>query len=95
VEAASRLGEVISHKVIPAPHADLAGLFAMPQASTKTSQPPTVAPHLADLNALPVAQLRQLVRQLPDPHLKGREVSRANKKTLIAELHRATADESR
>jgi hypothetical protein len=33
--------------------------------------------------------LRQLVRQLPDSALKGRQVSRANKQALIDELRRA------
>ncbi|MFT5090367.1 MAG: ethanolamine utilization protein EutM [Candidatus Latescibacterota bacterium] len=96
VEAASRLSEVVSHKVMAAPHVDLSPLFAMPSAPAKVSQNSASAlPPLEDLNTLPVAQLRQLVRQLPDAHLKGREVSRANKKTLIAELRSANADESR
>jgi len=38
---------------------------------------------------VPVTRLRQLVRQLPDSQLKGRQVSRANKGELIAELKRS------
>ena len=90
VEAASRLGEVISHRVIPAPHSDLSQLLAMPSAPTVQPLPPVkTTPAPEDLNALPVARLRQLVRSLANAQLKGREVSRANKKALIAELRRA------
>jgi ethanolamine utilization protein EutM len=90
VEAASRLGEVISHRVIPAPHSDLSQLLAMPSAPIAQPPPPVKAtPTPEDLNALPVSRLRQLVRGLANAHLKGREVSRANKKALIAELRRA------
>lgn len=96
VEAASRLGEVISHRVIPAPHGDLSQLLATPSASAQPVQPPPpvkTTPPLEDLNALPVARLRQLVRALANAQLKGREVSRANKKRLIAELRRAAKED--
>ncbi len=93
VEAAKRLGEVISHNVIPAPHMDLAGLLKprpsfAPQPLAETA---TAIPSAEDLHTLNVARLRQLVRHLPNAQLKGREISRANKKALIAELRRAEA----
>ncbi len=97
VEAAKRLGEVISHNVIPAPHADLLATLVAPPTAPRTTRPePTTPTAPADaparperLDDVPVARLRQLVRQLPDAQLKGRQVSRANKKALIAELERA------
>ena len=95
VEAAQRIGEVLCHNVMPAPHADLLSTLSPSNQQSKT-EPRTRAP--APLHApssesanerledIPVTRLRQLVRQLPDARLKGRRVSRANKKELIAEL---------
>ena len=47
------------------------------------------------LEDVPVTRLRQLVRQLPGARLKGRQVSRANKKELIAELKRANENQGK
>ena len=86
VEAALKVSQVISHRVIPAPHLDVENLLLhQPQAVPPPAQPPP--DELADL---PVSRLRQLVRQLPDAQLKGRQVSRANKETLLRELRRAS-----
>ena len=86
VAAALKVSQVISHHVIPAPHLDLKDLLQGQPAPTPQAAPP---PTLDELDGLPVARLRALVRQLPDAQLKGRQVSRANKKVLIAELRRA------
>lgn len=83
-EAARQIGEVIARHVIPAPHTDLVELF---QGSFPLE--PAARPSLAELDDLPVARLRQLVRQTPNARLKGRQVSHANKRDLIAELRRA------
>ena len=85
VAAALKVSQVISHHVIPAPHLDLKDLLQGQPAPTPQAAPPT----LDELDGLPVARLRALVRQLPDAQLKGRQVSRANKKVLIPELRRA------
>ena len=90
VEAARRVSQVISHCVIPAPHLDIENLLLhQPGAATLPTQPPP-----DELEGLPVARLRQLVRQLPDAQLKGRQVSRANKETLLSELRRAAATDT-
>ena len=90
VEAARKVSEVISHCVIPAPHLDIENLLLhQPGAATLPTQPPP-----DELEGLPVARLRQLVRQLPDAQLKGRQVSRANKETLLSELRRAAATDT-
>jgi microcompartment protein CcmL/EutN len=90
VEAAKRLGKVISHNVIPAPHVDLADLLkASPPFAPQPISATATAALATDLHTLPVARLRQLVRHLPNAQLKGREISRANKKALIAELRHA------
>ena len=89
VEAALKVSEVISHRVIPAPHVDIANLLLhQPQPAALPAQPPSDT--VDELEDLPVARLRQLVRQLPDAQLKGRQVSRANKEALIRELRRAS-----
>ena len=91
VEAALKVSQVISHRVIPAPHLDIENLLLnQPQAAT----PPPAQPPPDELEGLPVARLRQLVRQLPDAQLKGRQVSRANKETLLRELRRASAPDT-
>ena len=99
VDAAQRIGEVLCHNVMPAPHADLLSTL-LPSSQQSKTEPrsrgrvPSPTPfsesalaneHLEDV---PVTRLRQLVRKLPDAQLKGRKVSRANKKELIAELKR-------
>lgn len=90
VEAALKVSQVISHRVIPAPHLDVENLLLhQPQAAPPPAQPPS-----DELEDLPVARLRQLVRQLPDAQLKGRQVSRANKETLLRELRRASAPDT-
>ena len=90
VEAARKVSEVISHRVIPAPHLDIENLLLhQPQAATPPTQP---SPD--ELEGLPVARLRQLVRQLPHAQLKGRQISRANKETLLRELRRASAPDT-
>ena len=86
VEAALKVSQVISHRVIPAPHLDVENLLLhQPQAAPPPAQPPP-----DELEDLPVARLRQLVRQLPHAQLKGRQVSRANKEALLRELRRAS-----
>ena len=86
VEAALKVSQVISHRVIPAPHLDVENLLLhQPQAPSPPAQPPP-----DELEGLPVTRLRQLVRQLPDAQLKGRQVSRANKEALLRELRRAS-----
>ena len=89
VQAALKVSQVISHRVIPAPHVDIENLLLhQPQAAALPAQPPPDA--VDELEDLPVARLRQLVRQLPDAQLKGRQVSRANKEALLRELRRAS-----
>ena len=91
-EAARQVSEVISCHVIPAPHVDLAALLEEPV--TPESAPAAGDPSLEELQALSVAQLRRLVRQAPGSRLKGRQISRADKITLIAELQRARQENS-
>ena len=96
VEAARQVSEVISHHVIPAPHADLARLLVQSRQplATAPAVTPSARPSSAELENLSVSRLRQLVRQTPGVRLKGRQISHANKSALIGELRRALQDES-
>lgn len=88
-EAARRVCEAVSRHVIPSPHPDLRALLDESSSSGPDPAPqPSTIPSESELEATSVAQLRQLVRQTPEVQLKGRQVSRANKETLIAELQR-------
>ena len=104
VQAAQRIGEVICHNVMPSPHADLLSTLSPPSQQSKAepgsrapapSSSPSTESEPERLEDVPVARLRQLVRQLPDAQLKGREVSRANKGELIAELRRSNGNQGR
>jgi ethanolamine utilization protein EutM len=91
-QAARRISEVISHHVIPGPHADLMDLLEGTLTSAQPSLPERPAPE--ELKGLPVTHLRRLVRQTPGAQLKGRQVSHANKEALIADLQRAWQEDS-
>ena len=104
VQAAQRIGEVICHNVMPSPHADLLSTLSPPSQQSKAepgSRAPAPSPSPSTeseherLEDVPVARLRQLVRQLPDAQLKGRQISRANKGELIAELRRSNQNQGR
>lgn len=91
VQAARQMGEVASHHVIPAPHADVFDLLIQSRkpVCSPNSASTGARPSLSDLESMPVARLRKLVRQTPGVQLKGRRVSHANKEALLTELHRA------
>ena len=96
-EAARQVSEVISRHVIPAPHVDLAALLEGPVTPGLAPAPAPSGvgnPSLEELQTLSVAQLRRLVRQAPESQFKGRQISRANKETLIAELQRIRQEDS-
>ena len=85
--AAERVSEVVGHVVIPSPHEELRQLH---RGTGETVASDGVESYLLEeLRGLPVAQLRQLVRQTPGVTIRGRTVSRANKEELVAELVRA------
>ena len=89
-EAAARVGELISSHVIPGPHADLLALLEVTAGDAAAVAPERADPsRTEDLQSLPVVKLRRLARQTPGVQLQGRQISRANKQALIAELTRA------
>jgi microcompartment protein CcmL/EutN len=95
VAAAQRVSEVVSHHIIARPHSDLLELLENGGRPNFRAAAPgaTERPVNEELHTMSVSELRQLVRQAPRAHLKGRQVSRANKQTLIAELERLRQEE--
>ena len=77
VEAASRVGELVSHHIIPNPHADLVAVFDLDDDASIDA---------SDLQSLSVTQLRQLARETEGLGIQGREISHANRERLIQEL---------
>ena len=93
--AAEQVSELVSAHVIPSPHLSMASLSSQPPSVTPVvAAPPLVEPPMpdsvdsSDLAQMPVTRLRQLARRTPGVQLQGREVSRANKQQLVAELLR-------
>ena len=83
VEAAGRVGQVVSQHVIPSPHEDVVRQFGLEPDSILSN------PGELDLDSLSVSQLRQLARQTPGLTIQGREISRANRDRLTGELREA------
>lgn len=79
-----------------APSAPLAGRGTSPSPeqvpAPGTPLDPVAELDPASLSSMPVAALRRLARQLPGMRLKGREVSRAGRDLLLAELDRLRRD---
>ena len=105
--AARDVSELVSAHVIPSPHLDMDSISSSAQstrAEKKVSRAAVLAP-IADtvsvpddidpteLARMPVTRLRQLARRIPGVRLQGREVSRANKQQLLAELQRVLGHE--
>ena len=96
--AAKQVGELISSHVIPAPHLPIATIASSEHPPTTAATSVTVAPPAeptdpADLEGMSVTRLRQLARRTAGVQLQGREVSRANKGQLLAELQRVLGTE--
>ena len=95
--AAEKVGELVSVHLIPRPHGDVEPLLPAMAAPPRVSPPwggegseggaPQVLPRRADgsvdLEALSVPELRRHARALPNFPLKGREISMADRETLL------------
>lgn len=83
--AAARVGELVATHVIPRPHADTESIV-YDEGGPPAAQEAALTEE--DLELLPVRKLRQLVRETRGVKIHGREVSRADRETLLAELRR-------
>ena len=87
VEAAQAISELVNQGVRPAPDGAISQLFALDD-TTLGEQNIEENEKSENLQDLSVTQLRQLVRKRSESTIRGRDVSRANKQTLIEELQR-------
>jgi ethanolamine utilization protein EutM len=78
VAAAEKVGRVVAHHVIARPDTQMADMQRSDR--TQATQP---RPQGAALEFMTVEELRRLARGQPDFPLQGREISRANKETLL------------
>ena len=85
VQAAERVGQLVSRHVIPNPHDDLVDVFEL------NGQQPR-PPDNPEVGRLSVVQLRRLARQTPGLSIKGREISCATREQLIQALLSADAN---
>ena len=92
--ASRRVGELVSVHVIPRPDDQVEAILpgvdsvVLPSASAGSSIPVASRVRPEDLVSLSVSDLRRLARGLPEIGLSGREISMANKETLISALRR-------
>ena len=86
VQAAQQVGTLIAHHVIPNPHEDLVRVFGLAEETDGGEE--------EDLESLSVHRLRQRARETPGLAIRGREISRANRAQLLAELRRTKGDQT-
>jgi ethanolamine utilization protein EutM len=88
--AAKRVGELVSVHVIPKPHPEVESIlpkeakvirYDIYDESSDTGE--GRIPTIAEVEAMTVTQLRRLARRLPGITISGREISRADKGTLL------------
>ena len=85
--AAKRVGELVTVHIIPKPDAQVESL--LPPLEWMYMPPWKKAnAHRLDIDALTVPELRRLARELPGVKLGGREISKASREQLVAELKR-------
>lgn len=76
--AAAKVGELISVHIIARPHETLEPI--LPGGEDKTSAPCEVS---ADIDSMSVVQLRKFARSIKEFPIEGREISKANRATLL------------
>ena len=79
VAAAERIGELISIHVIPRPHMELSGI--LPHLKSEA-----LDVEISELEKMTVVNLRHFVRQIEGIGISGKDISKANKETLLKEL---------
>src|SRR5262245_44352513 len=86
--AAKRVGELVAVHIIPKPHAQIDAILPsldwMYAPSWKRGHPQRL-----NLDAMTVPELRKLARELPGLHMPGRDISKAPREQLVAEIKKA------
>lgn len=88
--AAKRVGELLTVHMIAKPDAQIEGILPTPDWVWIPPWDPSGALSSFDPETLTVAELRKLARALPRVTLSGREISSADKDTLVAVVRKAT-----
>ncbi|MCH7680521.1 BMC domain-containing protein [candidate division KSB1 bacterium] len=83
--AAEKIGELISCHVIPRPHEDTESIIYN-QSDEINSGGAAANLTIEKVKAMPVRQLRSLARDVSGFPIRGREISRANKETLVGKF---------
>ncbi len=88
--AAEKVGEVVATHVIARPHTETDRVLIRPGAGEDSPAPvePAHLPSSEELASLPVRELREIARRVPELGIQGRDISRANKQQLLEELQR-------
>lgn len=81
-EAAKRVGHLISTHIIPRPHDDTEEMVF-------PSEPSPGDENYTDFAGMTVKELRSYARSMKDIALSGREISAANKETLLKAMNEA------
>ena len=97
-QAAARVGQLLAAHVIPNPDDELDTIMGnqfkptFSNAKIVNKPKPTVsnitsaAAQLDDIEKMPVTKLRRYARTIPNLAIKGREISRADRDTLLREI---------
>jgi len=91
-EVVPHVGTLVSSHVIPRPQDEIEPLLQQQGTSSLPTPPPppvrTSGTGTDDLDDMTVPQLRRLARGTPGLTIAGRQISKANRQTLIQELRR-------
>ncbi len=88
--AAKRVGDLLTVHMIAKPDAQIEGLLPTPEWVWIPPWNPSGALRRFDPETLTVAELRKLARALPRVPMSGREISKADKDSLVAAIRKAT-----
>lgn len=89
--AARRVGQLLSHHVIPGPHEDVGRLLRLDETVPPREQangPLATSPGMGDLEKMSVVALRRVARSMSGLSIRGRQISKANREELLREIRR-------
>lgn len=91
--AAKRVGELIATHIIPKPDEQVESILPtfelMWIPPYRKEKQKSIKPEVVNLNEMTVQELRRLARQTPGIKLSGREISSADKESLLKEIKKA------
>jgi len=87
--AAKRVGELVSVHIIPKPDEQVDAILPDLELQWVPPWKRSADPRNLDLDALTVPELRKLAREVKGVTLSGREISKAGREQLLAELKKA------